>query len=245
MLTKNKAKFIKSLQLKKYRQKEGLFIVEGEKNVLELLGSTFEVRTILGSPTFMEVHQSIINSKNAELLEVSASDLSSVGTFKTNDKALAVVRIPDEKKYETGGVQLILDDVRDPGNLGTIIRVADWYGINSIICSETTAELFNPKTINSSMGSIFRVNVFRRNIVNFLSEHEATVYGALLSGANVHQIKFDKNAFVIIGNEANGISEHVLPFITQAVTIPRLGQAESLNAAMATAIICDNIFRES
>jgi TrmH family RNA methyltransferase len=156
------------------------------------------------------------------------------------------VHIPTEPTYERRGIQLVLDDIRDPGNLGTIIRIADWYGIKSIICSETTAELFNPKTISASMGSIFRINVFRRDLESFFKEQSGiAVYGALLNGDNVHKTTFDKEAYVVIGNESNGIRETLLPFIEHPITIPKLGGAESLNAAMATAIICDNIFREA
>ncbi|GAB3342037.1 RNA methyltransferase [Marivirga atlantica] len=246
MLTKNNAKFIKSLQLKKFRQKEALFIVEGEKNTLELLNSAYKVKTILGSEQFLSDNHLIISKAGAETIEVTDKQLASLGSFKSNDKALAVVHIPTEPTYERRGIQLVLDDIRDPGNLGTIIRIADWYGIKSIICSETTAELFNPKTISASMGSIFRINVFRRNLEGFFKEQSGiAVYGALLNGDNIHKTKFDKEAYIVIGNESNGIRETLLSFIEHPITIPKLGGAESLNAAMATAIICDNIFREA
>jgi len=245
VLTKNNAKFIKSLQLKKFRQKEALFIVEGEKNTLELLNSAYKVKTILGSEQFLSDNHQIISKATTETIEVTEKQLASLGSFKSNDQALAVVHTPAEPNYKREGIQLVLDDIRDPGNLGTIIRIADWYGIKSIVCSETTAEFFNPKTISASMGSIFRINVFRRELESFFKEHNGvSVYGALLNGNNVHKITFQKDAYIVIGNESNGIKEALLPFIKHPITIPKLGGAESLNAAMATAIICDNVFRD-
>jgi len=245
VLTKNNAKFIKSLQLKKYRQKEGLFIVEGEKNILELLKSNFKIETLLFSAQFLPKIEKFIKSSDTSIFEVSIRELATLGSLKTNNAGLAVVQIPAEPKFVASGVQLILDDISDPGNLGTIMRTADWYGIQSIICSEETVELYNPKTISASMGSIFRINIFRKPLTDFLLAHKETaVYGAMLSGENVHKIKFKKNAFVLIGNEANGIGEPLLSFIDHAITIPGKGSAESLNAALATAIICDNIYRD-
>lgn len=147
-------------------------------------------------------------------------------------------------KYDSSGFDLVLDDIRDPGNLGTIIRLADWYGIKNIICSETTAEFYNPKVISASMGSIFRINLYRRDLKEFLSENKnRKIYGALLEGTNVHQVTFEADGLLVIGNESHGIQKELIPLISYTVTIPKIGHAESLNAAMATAIICDNVFR--
>lgn len=244
MLTKNNTKFIKSLQLKKYRQKEQLFLVEGAKITLELLNSPYKIHTLILSEVFFKSNQPLITQKVAEPFIVSKKILEAISTFKTNDSALAVVQIPPMLNISNTGFQIVLDDIRDPGNLGTIIRLADWYGISDIICSETTAEFYNPKVISASMGSIFRINLFRRDLKEFLSENkQRKIYGALLEGKNVHQVKFEANGLLVIGNESHGIHPELISLITDSVTIPKIGQAESLNAAMATAIICDNVFR--
>jgi TrmH family RNA methyltransferase len=244
MLTKNNTKFIKSLQLKKFRQKEGLFIVEGAKNTLELLNSSYKLKYLIVSEDFLDRHQKEINSSEIEPIIVKEKELSALGAFQSNTDALAVVYEKTPPKYDSNGFDLVLDDIRDPGNLGTIIRLADWYGIKNIICSETTAEFYNPKVISASMGSIFRTNLYRRDLKEFLAENKhRKIYGALLEGENVHQVKFEANGLLVIGNESNGIHSELISLITERVTIPKIGQAESLNAAMATAIICDNVFR--
>ena len=244
MLTKNNTKFIKSLQLKKFRQKEGLFIVEGAKNTLELLNSSYKLKYLIVSEDFLDRHQKEINSSEIEPIIVKEKELSALGAFQSNTDALAVVYEKTPPKYDSNGFDLVLDDIRDPGNLGTIIRLADWYGIKNIICSETTAEFYNPKVISASMGSIFRTNLYRRDLKEFLAENKhRKIYGALLEGENVHQVKFEANGLLVIGNESHGIHSELISLITDRVTIPKIGQAESLNAAMATAIICDNVFR--
>ncbi|MBK6266936.1 RNA methyltransferase [Marivirga sp. S37H4] len=246
MLSNNNTKFIKSLQLKKFRQKERLFIVEGEKNTVELLHSSYKIHSLIISTKFSEKYSGLLKQKSAPITISDEKTISKLGTYQTNEMALAVVEEPSPSEYNNSGFQLILDDIRDPGNLGTIIRIADWYGIKNIICSETTSEFYNPKVISASMGSVFRLNFFRYNLVEFLEKNKnIKVYGALMEGENVHKVKFDKNGFLIIGNESHGINDALLPFITEKVTIPRIGQAESLNAAMATAIICDNVFRDN
>lgn len=245
MLTKNNIKFIKSLQLKKFRQKERLFIVEGEKNTVELLLSDFEIQSLVITTNFSEKYPELIQKKACPVTITDPKTLSSLGSYSSNEMAIAIVIEPQPKEFNNTGVQLILDDIRDPGNLGTIIRIADWYGIQNVICSLTSAEFFNPKVISASMGSIFKINLFREELSSFLGKYDQVkVYGALLNGQNVHKTQFDENAFIIIGNESHGINTALLEYIDQKITIPRVGQAESLNAAMATAIICDNVFRD-
>lgn len=244
MLTKNNTKFIKSLQLKKFRQKEGLFIVEGAKSTLELLKYSYEIKTLLVSESFMNSYQKEIAHSGVEPILVNERELSALGTFKTNTDAFAVVYEKPTPAYESTSFDLVLDDIRDPGNLGTIIRIADWYGIKNIICSPTTAEFYNPKVINASMGSFFRINLYRRELKDFLSKNSSRdIYGALLEGENVHQVTFEPDGLLVIGNESHGIHPDLISLIKHKITIPRLGEAESLNAGMATAIICDNIFR--
>lgn len=245
MLSKARIKYIKSLQLKKYRKQEQCFIVEGEKSVLELLRSDFDVVQLLATAEFLNRNEKSVQAFTGEVLEVSTHALAAASEYNTNEDALAIVRMKVNQKpaIKPDSFVLMLDDLRDPGNLGTILRIADWYGIDTIIASEETAEVYNSKVIQSSMGSFTRVNIFYTNLAEFLSANSLPVWGAFLEGSNVHTVTFGKGGIVVIGNEARGISETVERFVTQRITIPKYGHAESLNAAIATAVICDNISR--
>ncbi len=242
MLSKAKIKFIKSLQIKKYRKQEQCFLVEGAKSVHELLNSDFELVTLLGTSDFLStVHKSL----KCEVIDVSSKELEGLGEFYTNDSALAIARQKVNKPISilANEFTLILDDIRDPGNLGTIIRTADWYGINKIIASLGTADFYNSKVISASMGSFGRSQIFYTSLEDYLSNIKLKVFGAYLEGNDVHQVDFGKGGCIVIGNESKGISPSLEKFITDKITIPRYGKAESLNAAIATAIICDNIRR--
>jgi RNA methyltransferase, TrmH family len=168
-----------------------------------------------------------------------------LGEFQSNNTVVAVAEMKPNQSFQlpphTFG--LVLDDIRDPGNLGTIIRTADWYGINHIIASEETADFYNPKVISATMGSFTRMNIFYTSLPEYLSETKTKVFGAFLDGKNVHEITFDSGGFIVIGNESRGISPDVEKLVSERITIPRFGKAESLNAAIATAVICDNIRR--
>lgn len=244
MLSKAKAKYIKSLQVKKYRKQEQSFVVEGEKGVLELLASGYETNTVCATKDFLKLHSSAIRGGNTEVLEVTTSDLEAVGSVETNDTVLAVARMKANTRPAIADSEyaLVLDDIRDPGNLGTIIRTADWYGVKTIIASEETADFYNPKVIRSTMGSFCRVSVFYTSLEEFLGSVKVPVYGTFLNGSDVHKMSFAPG-LIVIGNESNGISSDVEKLVTQKITIPRFGKAESLNASMATGIILDNLRR--
>jgi RNA methyltransferase, TrmH family len=244
MLSKARIKFIKSLQLKKYRKQEQCFVVQGEKSVLETLQSHLHVQQILATPDFMERNEKALSYFKGEVLRVKANELALLGEYASNDAALAIVTIPpNEFKKPTTGFSVMLDDIRDPGNLGTIIRTADWYGIDTVIASEETADVYNHKVIQSSMGSFTRVKVFYTNVVEYLSTNKQPVYGTFLQGENVHAVSFGAEGIIVVGNEANGISAAVEKFVTNRITIPAFGKAESLNAAIATGIVLDNLRR--
>jgi RNA methyltransferase, TrmH family len=247
MLSKARIKFIKSLQLKKYRKQEQCFVVEGGKSVLELMQSDFEIVQVLVTPEFFHRHELVFQRSDAEQIEVNPAELEGLGEYATNDAALAVARMKPNSAPEVHPREfvLMLDDIRDPGNLGTIIRTADWFGINKIIVSNETADLYNGKVIHASMGSFTRVSMFYTGLETYLAENSLPVIGAFLDGENVHQADYGSGGIIVIGNEANGISAEVEKFVTTRVTIPRHGHAESLNAAIATAIICDNIRRKN
>jgi TrmH family RNA methyltransferase len=245
MLSKARIKFIKSLQLKKYRKQEQCFTVQGEKSVLETLDSTFRVQELFATADFVERHNQALKRFTETVLVVKENELAALGEYSTNDAALAIVEMPANSPFEikTDEFALMLDDIRDPGNLGTIIRTADWYGVTKVIASEETADIYNSKVIQSSMGSFTRTRVFYTNLVEFLMGNKTPVYGTFLNGENVHSFTYGKGGIIVVGNEANGISEAVEKFVTQKITIPQYGKAESLNAAIATAVVLDNIRR--
>lgn len=242
MLTKASAKFIKSLQLKKYRKQEQLFVVEGTKSVLEVINSDYKIKLLLGSKAFLDA----LNTSVAdEVIYASGKELAAIGSFKTNDGALAVVRQKENTPLLIENeLAIALDDINDPGNLGTILRIADWYGIKKLIASNETVDLFNPKTIAASKGSFTRVTVFYTDLLPYLKSIALPKYGAFMNGDNIHQQTLSPQAILVMGNEANGISESVEACLDHKIAIPRFGGAESLNVAMATAVICDNFMRQ-
>jgi TrmH family RNA methyltransferase len=245
MLPKARIKFIKSLQLKKYRKQEQCFVVEGGKSVQEVLKSDFKIEQLFVTEEFHQVNSKALKANVGETIIVKPTELAGLGEYSTNDAALAIVKMkpnqPPAAMKDT--FSLMLDDIRDPGNLGTIIRTADWYGIKNIIASEETADVYNGKVIQSSMGSFLRVDIFYTTLETYLAKSTVPVFGTFLDGENAHAINFGTEGIIVIGNEANGISKEVERFVTRRITIPRFGQAESLNAAIATAVVCDNIRR--
>jgi TrmH family RNA methyltransferase len=240
MLTKATTKFIKSLQVKKYRKQEQCFLVEGGKSVQELLASDFETLNVFGTADFLST---LTLPAGLQVVQVSEAMLEGLGGFQTNRTALAVARMkPNTPLYPSASEYAIaLDDLKDPGNLGTIIRTADWFGIRKIIASPSTADFYNPKVISATMGSFTRVQVYYTDLSAFFTKIPQPVYGACLQGTDVHNVAFQKSGCILIGSESHGISPVLMPFVTHKITIPRFGLAESLNAAMATAIICDNL----
>lgn len=245
MLSKARIKYIKSLQVKKYRQQEQRFVVEGEKSVVELLHADFHTDVVLVTDEFIANHSTLIDEFEGEVIRVKAADLGSLGELKTNDAVLAVARIkPNEALHvSTQEFALVLDDLRDPGNLGTIIRIADWYGLTKIFASPETADFYNPKVIHASMGSFTRVKLCYTDLEHFLAAQNLPILGAFLDGEDVHQLDWGGGGLIVIGNESHGISVPVEKLVTNRITIPKYGKAESLNAAVATAVICDNIRR--
>ena len=243
MISKQQAKFVKSLKLKKYRRKAASFLVEGAKNVEELLSADYDVTHLFVTKKFLEEYPQFAD-RSFELC--NEKDLVSIGTFQSNEYALAVASIK-EKPLDLSTVDFVLalDNVSDPGNLGTIIRIADWYGINTILAGTGTADFYNPKVINASMGSFARVDMHYIDLEKFFKENSThRIYGAMLEGKSVHELHIELPAILLMGNESYGISHSLRPYIDQQLTIPRQGRAESLNVAVSTAIICDNLLRK-
>ena len=245
MLSKNTVKFIKSLHQKKYRIEAGKFFVEGEKSVVEVLQSSFTVDLLLVTQEFATKHAALLSGKAFEVLFVTPNQLEQLGQYQSNDAALAVVQMKANQAFlpEKGELILALDEVRDPGNLGTIIRIADWYGIKKLIFSTHTAEFYNPKVIQSSMGSFTRVQFYYGDLAKAFQEWKLPVYGAFLEGESIHELTNPTPGVLLLGNESQGISKEVEKWVSSKITIPSFGKAESLNVAIATAIFCDNFKR--
>ena len=247
MLTNNQRKYIQSLHQKKYRQQSAAFLVEGTKSVQEVLASDFSIEMLVATEAFYKENARLTDHQRIPVEIVSVSELERISTLESNNTALAVVKTKENRPLvaDPDEFVLVLDDIRDPGNLGTILRIADWYGIRKLICSETTAEVYNPKVISASKGSFTRVNWWYGNLAQFFSQatkaaNGVAVYGAFLDGQNVHTLPFEKGGYLVMGNESNGIGAEVAPFISQKITIPRYGDTESLNVSIATAVIVDN-----
>ncbi len=244
MMTNKDAKFIKSLQLKKYRQREKAFVVEGEKNVVELLHSQIQVRQLYATEQFIEKYPDLLSESGVDSIQVGEKELVKAGAFQTNAFALAVADLPSLPPLSIqDGYFLMFENLQDPGNLGTIIRIADWYGFSKIICSKTSVDAYNPKVIAASMGSFSRVLVYYENLDELLSKTSLPVYGATLSGSSIHSATFETNGILLFGNESQGISVELQQKLTHQLKIPGYGQAESLNVGVATAIFCDNLRR--
>jgi TrmH family RNA methyltransferase len=245
MLTKSRVKLIKSLHEKKNRSELGLFLVEGEKGTVELLKSNFEIDFLLVTKEFFEKYKDQINKKLVEHEITGRENIEKLGTLESNDSAIAMVKQRDEMEPEIkkDEIIIVLDRIQDPGNLGTIIRVADWYGILKIVCSIDSADFYNSKTISASMGSFTRVEVFYRDLEKFLSEakeENLPIFGAYLSGEDIHEAIFPTSGILLMGNESKGINKNLEKLVNKKITIPTFGGAESLNVGVATAIILDN-----
>ena len=238
MLSKSQIKLITSLKQKKYRQQYGFFVVEGVKTIRELLQSNLELQKLYATASFN------IDAKDEVI--ISDSDLKRISFLTTPNKALAIFKIPESKPIDNSGLIVALDSIRDPGNLGTIIRLCDWFGVKELICSKETVDCFNPKVIQATMGSITRVNVSYMNLVPFLRGIEISVFGAFMEGENVYHKTLPKTGVLVMGNEANGVSKEVEAVITEKMSIPRFGDlqaTESLNVATATAILLSEFSR--
>ena len=242
MISNRESKFIKSLQLKKFRQLENQFVVEGAKNVLELLQSDLEVVKIYATVDFSEKYKGQLSRYEDSLVEAKEADLKKVGSFTSNNAALALVKMPQPTKVDTSQSILAFDRIKDPGNLGTVIRIADWYGFKQIVCSPESVDCYNPKVISATMGSFARVRVHYADLAELL-RNSAHVYGTTLQGDNIHQLKFQEPAVVVFGNESEGLADELKQYLTQEVFIPGYGGAESLNVAVSTAVFCDNFRR--
>lgn len=253
MISKNKAKFIISLQKKKARDEEGLFVIEGDKIVREFLAAKIPVNTLVANREFLNsLHAELTRTVN-EIEEISYEDLKHISTLKSPHNALALIPIP-EREINTSEVLkqlcVALDFVQDPGNMGTIIRAAGWFGIKNIVCSEDCVDVYNPKVIQASMGALLHVNVFYYDLRKLLSDAavwKVPVFGTLLEGESVYRHKLDNKGVILLGNESKGISDNLIPLITDKIMIPRFSTSnhgiDSLNVGMAASVVFSEFLR--
>jgi TrmH family RNA methyltransferase len=257
MLSKARISFIKNLHQKKYRKEHGLFVAEGAKVVQELVNSNIVVRQLFFTEAFRNQQPELLSAAGrlTECVQVTAKELMQVTALTTPQDVMAVAVIPEAQvDIKVAGKELVLmlDDVSDPGNLGTIIRVADWFGIKNIVCSANTVDAYNPKVVQATMGSLFRVNICYVDLESLLKENAATskapVYGALLQGENIYTASLHNYGFILLGNESTGIDKKLQSFISTSLTIPpgsknNLSHPDSLNVAVSAAIICSEFNR--
>ncbi len=242
MLSKNQIKLITSLQQKKQRFANQMFFAEGIKVIQELLESNFELVQLYSTQNDFE------QVSNDRKVLVDESDLKKISALSTPNTCLAVFKIPTEKKIIESGLIIALDSIRDPGNLGTILRLCDWFGIGQLICSKETVDIYNPKVVQATMGSIARVNVNYIDLEAFVSQTKLAVFGTFMDGNNIYKTELPQEGIIIMGNEANGISPELEKLIKNRLTIPRFGtiqKTESLNVATATAIILSEFRRNN
>jgi len=248
MISKNKIKFIRSLEKKKYRNETGCFLAEGNKLVADIL-PFFECECLIAKASWLATQGNI---RTKELIIAEENEIEKVSLLKTPQEVIAVFRqpryVPNSKALKKE-LTLVLDGIQDPGNLGTIIRLADWFGVHQVICSPDTADVYSPKTIQATMGAIARVQVFYVSLPDWLKEKEGIpVYGTFLEGNNIYTENLSVAGLIVMGNEGNGISRPVEKYITRKLFIPnyppRSESTESLNVAVATAIVCSEFRRK-
>ena len=239
-ISKNQFKLITSLSQKKYRQKHKLFIAEGIKVVQEILNSSFELEMLFCTDDFSS------DVSEEKTVRVSEADLKKISNLKTPNKALGIFKIPDEKLNLDKGLTVALDAINDPGNLGTIIRLCDWFGVEELVCSKDTVDCYNQKVVQASMGSLTRISIRYVDLAKYLAETKKPTFIADMDGENVYKTNLPKQGVLIMGNEANGVSNEIKNLITHKISIPRFGdtqETESLNVATATAILLSEFKR--
>lgn len=242
MLGKLKAKYIQSLGHKKHRDEEHVFVAEGPKIVEELLHTIpKQIRQVFALPGWIQ--ENAEKYSGIDIVEVNEIDLGKISQLSTPNQVLAVVQQWEQPLLQSKGrITLVLDTIQDPGNLGTIIRIADWFGVSQIVCSHGCADMYNPKVVQSTMGSIARVKILYTDIADWLKNQQGTrIYAAMLDGIDMHDVKTLSEGILVIGNESKGISSDILPLVNVKITIPRKGNAESLNAAVAAGILLSHL----
>jgi TrmH family RNA methyltransferase len=240
MVSKNQIKVITSLEQKKFRQKHKLFIAEGVKVIQELLLSNFELEHLYITELLFE------ETSENKISKISFEELKKISCLTSPNNCLALFKIPEVHVIDNSGLVIALDNINDPGNLGTIIRLCDWFGVNQIVCSENTVDSYNPKVVQATMGSLARVNVTYVKLDGYLKNNNKTIFGTFMKGKNVYKEELPSDGILVLGNEANGISKEIAKHISKKLSIPRFGKlkkTESLNVASAAAIFLNEFKR--
>jgi TrmH family RNA methyltransferase len=250
MVSKNKAAFILSLQKRKIREEEKLFVAEGDKIVKEFLEAGMKITTLVAKPEFIASVDLKYRNNIDEIIPATFDELRRISTLKTPHNALALVKMKEghaKSETESNSLSLALDSIQDPGNLGTIIRAAAWFGINDIFCSPDSVDIYNPKVIQSTMGALLHVNVYYTDLAILLGRTSCKIYGAVTNGLSIYSHQLSENGLIVLGNESRGISGQLLPLISELITIPRFGSnapgIESLNVGMAASVILSEFRR--
>lgn len=241
MLSKNKIKYVNSLSIKKNRKEERVFVAEGNKLVTDLI-SSLSCKMLIATKEWLECNKGVIAE---ETVYATHDEIKKISQQKTPQDVIAIFYQPQHdtpKNIGQDNICLVLDDIQDPGNLGTIVRIADWFGIEDIVCSPNSADIYNSKVVQATMGAIARVRVHYTDIKTFLIDKKEKIYGTLLDGDNIYEKELSRNGFIVMGNEGNGISQEVRELINSKLYIPNYPQgrntSESLNVAIATSIVC-------
>ncbi len=251
MLSKPTKQFVRSLKIRKFREASRSFIIEGTRSVMDILHSGLTIHSVYATPAWLQKYHAHLADMTDRCVIISEQEMKAISSLTTPQDVLAVAGIPESilnPAALAGELVLMLDEIRDPGNLGTIIRTADWFGIRYIICSTGCVDVYNPKVVQATMGSIARVQVYYTSLSSFLQHHNPslTVYGCLLDGTDIRSARLEQKGIILLGNESNGISPQLLPFVQIKLTIPSFiphpdmssGGADSLNAAQACSIVC-------
>ncbi|MFD1315302.1 TrmH family RNA methyltransferase [Namhaeicola litoreus] len=242
MVSNKQLKLLNQLKQKKYRNEYNLFVAEGIKTVKELMNADFEIHQIFALEDFFNQIQ------HPKSILISPSELKKISNLKSPNEVLGIFEFPKKIELDRNGITLVLDDINDPGNLGTIIRLCDWFDVRKLVCSKNTVDCYNPKVVQASMGSIARVSIIYEDLETYLKPEKRPIYGTFLEGGNIYQNNLEKEAVIIMGNEANGISAQISQLIQHKITIPQFGQnqaTESLNVSTATAIILSEFKRKT
>lgn len=240
MISKGQIKLITGLQQKKYRSKAGLFAAEGPKVIAELEKEGLKLHS-----HFIVNDETVQSDK---VFKVSELELKKISFLTTANSSLALFKIPETRSLATKGLTVVLDAVRDPGNLGTIIRLCDWFGVTQLVCSRDTVDCYNPKVVQATMGSIARIPIHYVDLSEFLDNTNLPVYAGMMDGTSIYESTLPENAMIVLGNEANGVSSEILSKVTERITIPQFGirqATESLNVATATAILLSEFKRST
>ncbi len=255
MISKNKIKFITSLQKKNVREQEKLFVIEGDKLVKEFLIANVAIKILVAKPEFLNSLPPELTNIVNDIENVNDNELKQISTLRTPHNALAVVQMPEHEMNISEIINqfcVALDFVQDPGNFGTIIRAAGWFGIKNIVCSMDCVDVYNPKVVQSSMGALLHVNVFYGDLKNLFTtaiKNSVPVFGTMLEGNSIYNQKLDNKGIILLGNESKGISDELIPFITEKIRIPKFSTAkegiDSLNVGMAASVVFSEFLRKS